>query len=153
LGAKRAKGGLPGLLVEPGQVSERLSTHDEAGCAIAHDHKGHLTDSWLAVRFPEGARYDLGLIEWSFTPFLCALVVYVGHRTKRPGAVSGALAVAYALVRFPLDFLRATDLGEESDRRYAGITPGQWASGATLCFGVWALSHARRHARYDSAAA
>lgn len=116
-----------------------------AGCAVAHDHKGRLTDSWLAVRFPDGPRFDLGLIEWCFTPFLCLLVVWVGHRTRRPGAVSGALAVTYALIRFPLDFLRATDLGTESDVRHLGLTPGQWACFATMGFGLWALNHARTH--------
>jgi phosphatidylglycerol:prolipoprotein diacylglycerol transferase len=122
-----------------------------AGCAIAHDHKGRLSDAWIAVRFPEGARYDLGLVEWLFTPLLCALVVVVGRRAPRPGAVSGALAVAYAIMRFPLDFLRAADLGSESDRRYAGLTPGQWASIVTFMLGLWALDHARRHARYAAA--
>jgi phosphatidylglycerol:prolipoprotein diacylglycerol transferase len=116
-----------------------------AGCAIAHDHRGRLTDSWLAVRFPDGPRYDLGLIEWCFTPLFCLLVVWVGHRTRRPGAVSAAMAISYAVVRFPLDFLRATDLGPEGDVRYAGLTPGQWACFATLGFGLWALQHARTH--------
>ena len=121
-----------------------------AGCAIAHDHKGRLTDSWLAVRFPEGPRYDLGLIEWLFVPFLCVLTVWLGHRTRRPGAVSGALAVTYALIRFPLDYLRATDLGTESDVRHLGLTPGQWACFVTFAFGLWALNHARTHAAPDA---
>ncbi len=114
-----------------------------AGCAVAHDHKGIATDSFLAVRFPEGPRYDLGLLELFFVPLLCALVVVVGRRTRRPGAVSGALAVAYALIRFPLDFLRARDLGDESDARYLGLTPAQWACFVTFAAGLWALHHAR----------
>src|ERR1035441_2548812 len=31
-----------------------------AGCSVAHDHPGVRTSSWLAVRFPDGPRYDLG---------------------------------------------------------------------------------------------
>ena len=33
-----------------------------AGCALAHDHPGVPTSSWLAVQYPGGARYDLGLL-------------------------------------------------------------------------------------------
>ena len=34
-----------------------------AGCTLAHDHPGIHTVSWLAVRYPDGPRYDLGLLE------------------------------------------------------------------------------------------
>ncbi len=98
------------------------------GCAVEHDHLGRLTDSALGVRFAGGARFDLGLIEFALTPLLIALVVVVGRRTRRPGMVTGALAVAYSAMRFPLDFLRATDLGAESDPRYGGLTPAQWGA-------------------------
>ena len=116
------------------------------GCAIVHDHPGRLTDSALGVRFPGGTRFDLGLVEFALTPLLIALVVAVGRRTRRPGMIAGALAVAYPLVRFPLDFLRATDLGPESDPRYGGLTPAQWACLATVALGAWMLSRARTHA-------
>ena len=47
------------------------------GCALAHDHVGAPSTSWIAVRFPEGPRLDLGLIEALFTAglvvcFLCS---------------------------------------------------------------------------------
>ena len=32
------------------------------GCTLAHDHRGFASTSWIAVNFPEGPRYDLGLI-------------------------------------------------------------------------------------------
>ncbi len=125
-----------------------------AGCAVAHDHKGRLTDSALAVRFPDGARYDLGLVEFALTPLLMAVVVTVARRDRRPGMISAALAVVYALMRFPLDFLRATDLpGDEGDPRYGGLTPGQWASVGTLLFGVWLYRKARGHAPLEPAKA
>ncbi len=116
------------------------------GCAIVHDHPGRLTDSPLGVRFAGGTRFDLGLIEFALTPLLIALVVFVGRRTRRPGMVTGALAVVYAVMRFPLDFLRATDLGPESDPRYAGLTPAQWACLGVFVLGVWMLGKARSHA-------
>ena len=115
-----------------------------AGCAVVHDHPGRLTTSPLGVQFPGGARFDLGLVEFALTPLLIALVVVVGRRTRRPGVVAGALAVTYAAMRFPLDFLRATDLGPESDPRYAGLTPAQWACIAMLTLGAWMLSRTPR---------
>ncbi|MFO0606856.1 MAG: prolipoprotein diacylglyceryl transferase family protein [Polyangiales bacterium] len=117
-----------------------------AGCSVAHDHKGRLTDSWLAVRFPDGPRYDLGLIELALTPLLLAVVLVVARRDRRPGMITGALAVAYPFIRFPLDFLRATDLGVESDPRHFGLTPAQWACFGLLAVGLWVISVARRHA-------
>ncbi len=115
------------------------------GCAVVHDHPGRLTDSPLGVRFPGGTRYDLGLIEFALTPLLIALVVIVSRRTRRPGMIAGALAVAYSLMRFPLDFLRATDLGPESDPRYGGLTPAQWACIGVTALGCWVLAVSRRH--------
>jgi len=38
-----------------------------AGCALAHDHVGVASTSWIAVRFPEGPHLDLGLIEALFS--------------------------------------------------------------------------------------
>ncbi len=134
-----------------------------AGCSVAHDHPGRLTDSPLAVRFPPdwppppehpfgGPRYDLGLMEFALTPLLIALVVLVARRSRKPGMITGALAVAYPIVRFPLDFLRATDLGPDSDPRYGGLTPAQWVCIALLGAGVWMLTAARRHPDWVPAA-
>ena len=33
------------------------------GCALAHDHPGLRSHGWLAVRYPGGSRYDLGLLD------------------------------------------------------------------------------------------
>ena len=82
-----------------------------------------------------------------------ALVVIVARRTRRPGMVTGALAVVYPMIRFPLDFLRATDLGPESDPRYGGLTPAQWACIATFALGLWMLSASRSHAPLPEPAA
>lgn len=115
-----------------------------AGCAVVHDHPGHLTSSPLGVRFPEGARYDLGLIEFALTPLLIALAVYVSRRTRRPGTIAGVMAIAYPVMRFPLDFLRATDLGTDGDPRYAGLTPAQWACFGFVALGAAILAEARK---------
>ena len=39
------------------------------GCALVHDHRGFTSNSWLAVRFPDGPAYDLGVLD--FFSFAC----------------------------------------------------------------------------------
>ncbi len=58
--------------------------------------------------------------------------------TRPAGLLAGSMAVAYALVRFPLDFLRATDL-PGSDTRYAGLTAAQWGALPLFAVGVWCV--------------
>lgn len=96
------------------------------GCALAHDHPGRLSSSWLAVRFPGGARLDCGLLELMAAPLLVALAVALGRRRLAPGRLAGAVGVAYILFRFPLDFLRASDV-PRADARLLGLTFAQWA--------------------------
>lgn len=115
------------------------------GCAVVHDHPGRLSNSPFAVAFPAGPRFDLGLLEFALVPVLAAVVMGVARRTSRPGMVSGAFLVAYPLLRFPLDFLRATDLGLDSDPRWGGLTPAQWGCLFGALVGAWILVLARRH--------
>ncbi|MRG90862.1 prolipoprotein diacylglyceryl transferase family protein [Polyangium spumosum] len=102
-----------------------------AACAFAHDHPGRLSTSFFAVRYPGGARFDLGLLEWMATPLLVGLVVVVSRRAARPGVVTGVLALAYGALRFGLDFLRAEDFGRGPDPRWLGLTAAQG-----VCLGV-----------------
>lgn len=114
------------------------------GCSVVHDHPGRYSDSVLAVAFPDGARFDLGLLELMLTPVLIAAVVLVGRRTKRPGAIITTLALVYPFIRFPLDFLRAP-VWDGGDIRYFGLTPGHYASLILLALGVF-LWHRSRQA-------
>lgn len=111
-----------------------------AGCAVVHDHPGRLSHSWFAVDFgqhpPGGVRFDLGLIEFLLTPLLILTVMLVARATTRQGAVIASLCLAYAPIRFGLDFLRAGP-GEGGDPRYGGLTPGQWACFILLGLGVY----------------
>lgn len=142
------------------------------GCAMVHDHLGQITQSPIAVKCcamwvaptaqfvvaplsdacTQGPRYDLGLTELALTPILFAVVLGVARRTRRPGMISGAFAIAYAMIRFPLDFLRATDLGPDSDPRYGGLTPAQYACLFSVLFGAWMLHRARSNAPLPLAA-
>jgi phosphatidylglycerol---prolipoprotein diacylglyceryl transferase len=105
------------------------------GCFTAHDHPGRHTDFFLAVRFPDGPRHDLGLDELLFTIVMTAILFTYARKPRPPGHVIGLAALMYAPVRFGLDFLRATDVALP-DQRYAGLTPAQWACLATLLLGA-----------------
>ncbi len=110
------------------------------GCTVVHDHPGKLSDFFLAVQFPGGARHDLGLYEWLFTIGLNLLVFGLLKRNPKPGTIVVTLMLAYAPVRFLLDFLRT------ADRHYFGLTPGQYFSLALLLGGLllfWRLGLAK----------
>jgi phosphatidylglycerol:prolipoprotein diacylglycerol transferase len=126
------------------------------GCSVAHDHIGRLSQSPLAVKFPEGypyhgaTRFDLGLLEMLIT-IPIAIGIYIFAQKKRPnGAIIGVLSVVYAPIRFGLDSLRATDI-REPDARYLGLTPGQWMSVALLVWGVGLLVWVYRKPRAPEA--
>jgi phosphatidylglycerol---prolipoprotein diacylglyceryl transferase len=128
---------LAGLGLVPGHFLGRI------GCALAHDHPGHLTDFFLAVDFPGGARHDLGLYEAALEiPLL--IFLYVANRRPRPaGFFTGWIALLYGLGRFLLDFLRATDL-PRADVRYFGLTPAQYVCAAFFVTGLVILMRAYR---------
>ena len=75
------------------------------GCALVHDHKGLFTHSWIAVRFPEGARFDLGLIECLFLAALSALFLWLDRRPRPVGFYFGLFWLCYGLFRVLLDTL------------------------------------------------
>lgn len=105
------------------------------GCALVHDHPGRPTSAtnWLAVAYPDGPRYDLGLLEMLLAVVLSLIVAMNWHRPRPLGWYVAVVSLTYAPVRFALDFLRAIDI----DPRYAGLTPAQWACIPLFIFGVY----------------
>ena len=100
------------------------------GCTLAHDHPGVLSTSWLAVRYPTGARYDLGLIELMFT-LLLALVFLALDRKPRPvGLFFSLLWILYGGFRIWLDTLH------EEPIRYFGVTLDQAGGIFAILIGV-----------------
>lgn len=97
------------------------------GCFMIHDHIGRLSNFFLAVNFPDGARFDLGLLEsiLAFVIFAVFSWQFLKIIKKKWGLVFGLSFAAYGVVRFGLDFLRASDL-PSSDVRYGCFTPMQW---------------------------
>jgi len=112
-----------------------------AGCSVAHDHPGLRSDLWLAVQYPDGGRFDLGLYEMLLTiPLAVAFLLL--QRSPRPwGFYLGVMCVAYSPTRFALDFLRIRQ-GEIADARYFALTPAQWFSFLLLGAGVVVLFRA-----------
>lgn len=77
------------------------------GCALAHDHRGFRTSSWIGVRFPGGSQYDLGLIECVFLVALSTMVYGLGRVRRPAGFFFGLFGVTYGLFRIWLDTLHA----------------------------------------------
>jgi phosphatidylglycerol:prolipoprotein diacylglycerol transferase len=86
------------------------------GCFLAHDHRGHFTTSWIGVRFPEGTRYDLGLIEFLFLIGLSALFYWLDREPRPVGFFFGLFAVVYGAFRLFLDTLHSQPF-----RFYGGV--------------------------------
>jgi phosphatidylglycerol:prolipoprotein diacylglycerol transferase len=112
-----------------------------AGCSIAHDHPGVRSEAWLAVQYPGGGRYDLGLLELAFTLLLVAVFLWLGKRARPWGFFSALACLSYAPVRFALDFLREReavpgDVRGAIDPRYGQLTPAQWECFLLLALGV-----------------
>ena len=107
------------------------------GCALAHDHVGVETQSFLAVRFPGGPRYDLGLLELFWTIAICAAFLLLDRKQRPAGFWIAYFLILYAPVRFALDMLRI------GDERYLGWTPGQYASVAAVAAGLAVLTRLR----------
>jgi phosphatidylglycerol:prolipoprotein diacylglycerol transferase len=122
------------------------------GCFAAHDHPGLRSGFFLAVRYPEGSRHDLGLYEALLTAVLTVVLYRYAKRPRPAGFLIALTCTLYAPVRFGLDFLRATDV-EHADPRYAGLTAAQWACLACFALGCLLLFRLRGKASYSASTA
>lgn len=114
-----------------------------AGCYTAHDHPGRLSDAWIAVQYPGGARLDLGFIEMLLTIPLALAFLYLRRKPRPWGYYLSIMCTAYPPVRFALDFLRAEDV-QSADVRYLGLTPAQYACFGLFGIGLFTLVRMRR---------
>lgn len=108
------------------------------GCALQHDHLGRASDHWLAVAFPAGPRFDLGLLEFLAVSAISALFLVLVRRPRPAGFFVGAFFLLYGPSRFVLDALR-TD-----DARYFGWTPAQGLMVLAMVVGVSILARISR---------
>ncbi len=129
------------------------------GCGLQHDHLGIASTHFLAVAFPDGPRFDLGLLEFFYLVPVCIVFFFLGRRdwsasaakprAQRGGAersppvgfFSGLFFALYGPARFVMDMLRA------EDARYFGWTPAQYLCVLTTLAGialvVWSLRRER----------
>jgi phosphatidylglycerol:prolipoprotein diacylglycerol transferase len=135
-----------------------------AGCASVHDHPGArtTTDTFLAVEYPRNAhdgtvthfgfiefihghdpKFDLGFLELLFTIMLATAFALTWRKRLPIGTYVIVSCIAYAPVRFAMDFLRVPD-AEGGDTRYSGLTPAQWSCMALLLYGVVMIFYVRR---------
>jgi phosphatidylglycerol---prolipoprotein diacylglyceryl transferase len=105
-----------------------------SGCFVVHDHPGIASDFFLAVDDYNGegvARHDLGLYEVLWSIVMSGVVYALGRKPRPWGFFVALVTLAYAPLRFCLDFLRAAP-DDGGDVRYLGLTPGQYAAVAML---------------------
>ena len=134
------------------------------GCASVHDHLGATASpgTWIAVEAPTGARdevvdhvgfldfthghhlrFDLGLLEMFFTVFIALCFALTWRRKLAVGTYVVASSLAYAPVRFAMDFLRVPE-SEGGDTRYAGLTPAQYGCILLFLYGIAMIFYMRR---------
>ncbi len=134
-----------------------------AGCATVHDHPGARTtaDMLVAVAYPSrpgdgmvtrfgfiefihghDPRFDLGFLELLFTIVLAACFALTWRRRLPVGTYIIVSALAYAPVRFAMDFLRIPQ-SEGGDTRYAGLTPAQYGCIGLFLYGLVMIGYVR----------
>lgn len=126
-----------------------------SGCSVVHDHQGikATAGSFLAVAFGPAdpattihlgpielrhgtqPHFDLGLLEMMFTVIVATVFALTWKRKLTTGSYIAAVALAYAPVRFAMDFLRVRDV-DNADPRYGAFTPAQWAAIGLFVFGL-----------------
>jgi phosphatidylglycerol:prolipoprotein diacylglycerol transferase len=136
-----------------------------SACSTVHDHPGawlsqvhDLLNGALAVAYPgphdafdpakftlfHGSipRFDLGLLELLFTCILAVCFALTWHKKLPTGSYIVVASLAYAPVRFAMDFLRIPPEEDpaNADLRYGSrataLTPAQWECIALFVFGI-----------------
>ena len=113
------------------------------GCALAHDHLGIESTSLFAIRFPDGPRFDLGLLELLWTLVIAALFLALDGKPRPTGFFAGLFFLLYGPVRFSLDVLRI------GDERWLGWTAGQYLSLAATLAGAALFARLLRRPALD----
>lgn len=108
------------------------------GCFVVHDHPGRPSDFFLAVANYHGqgiARHDLGFYEVLWSAVMIPTVLLLGRKPRPWGFFIAFVVLAYAPLRFCLDFLRE-DVEHNGDVRYFGFTPGHYLAFLITLVGV-----------------
>jgi len=73
------------------------------GCSLVHDHPGIRSDSWLAVRYPDWPRYDLGVLGFLFLLSLAGLFRILDAKPRPAGFFTVAALAAVGMFRLWID--------------------------------------------------
>jgi len=119
------------------------------GCFFIFDHPGMVTTFFLGEQYSDGSvRHNLGLYlsmeQWVLS--ILFAVLWIRNPQRRTGVYTAIFLLWYGVVRFFLDFLRATDL-PNADERYLGLTIAQYIALFAVVGGlrVWySTAHAIR---------
>ncbi|MBD3311412.1 MAG: hypothetical protein GF349_02875 [Candidatus Magasanikbacteria bacterium] len=105
------------------------------GCFMIHDHLGKHTDMWLSIATPSGSRFEMALLE--IIALIPLAILFFVYRKKEvfSGWFFSVLVIYYGILRFVLDFFRASDI-VNADARYLGLTPAQYFSVVLVGLGV-----------------
>ena len=107
------------------------------GCGLIHDHIGKETTMPWGVRWTDGTiRHENGLYDAVNGLVLFVVMVSLYRRPRWRGFAMVVFFVWYGVVRFWLDFLRATDV-PGSDVRWWGLTPAQYVSLLMVGLGLY----------------
>jgi len=108
------------------------------GCYLINDHPGIKTiASLLSVAYPDGPRYDLGLLLFIFDAMLFA---YLALKPRKTLYLESFLII-FGIGRFLLDFLR---VGEP---RFAGLLPSQYGSIIMIGIGLYLITNYKKYAK------
>ncbi|MBU1993046.1 prolipoprotein diacylglyceryl transferase [Patescibacteria group bacterium] len=98
------------------------------GCYLIGDHLGAKTSFFLGSMFKGELRHEPALY-LSVNGFILFVVLWIlKDKLKETGALTYVFLILYGIVRFFLDFTRATDLPGLSDPRFFSLTISQWIS-------------------------
>jgi len=98
------------------------------GCFFINDHPGIKTSlDFLAVAYPDGVRFDLGLLL-----VLLNLIIFISFLKIR-GRFFEYFMLFYGIGRFTLDFLRI------DEPVFAGLIPSQYGSILLIVFSLYLL--------------
>jgi len=106
------------------------------GCLFIHDHMGKPCDGFICIQSPAGPRLEMSMLEILSLIPLALLFFIACKKQKSEGWFTSLLFIYYGVIRFVLDFFRATDVGG-ADARYFGLTPGHYSSLLLICAGIW----------------
>jgi len=96
------------------------------GCFLIYDHIGKITDfPWGRLYIDETIRHPIILYHIISCVIILLIIRYFKTEQLKKGVLFLTGAFCYLVFRFPLDFLRCSDLAI-CDNRYLNLTHTQW---------------------------